>query len=61
MTFRFLLRLETVSLHENELQNNENDKYAPTMMYFMRKSEDKSSVLMPTRQAQTNRMSRQVL
>jgi len=45
MTFRFLLRLEIVSLHENELQNNESDKYAPTMMYFMRKSEDKSSVL----------------
>ena len=61
MTFRFLLRLETVSLHENELQNNESNKYAPTMMYFMRKSEDKSSVLMPTRKARTNRMSRQVL
>lgn len=45
MTFRFLLRLETVSLHEKELQNDEGDKYAPTIMYFMRKSEDRSSVL----------------
>ena len=44
MTFRFLLRLKTVSLYETELQNNERDEYAPTMMYFMRKSEDKSSV-----------------